>query len=250
MKHGLMNSDHKTERTGGLHATDFAHSSELLACAHRDSHAVSPSTSIVSRLLNTLEAAPGWNKFLLVLDILWLRYHSSKHGSRESAAVLAEKLEGRSGLVLIVCKGNICRSPFLAGYLNDRLPKGLVSFKSAGLRGQEETLPPQAAIEIASNFGIDLSTHKARLLRDEDMESADIIIGMEPIHHLEFCMRRFKWRRKFLLLRTLEKAPDSLRVPDPFGQDTGAFHECYALLAKDAEILLSALRKVRKEDAV
>lgn len=80
-----------------------------------------------------------------------------------------------------------------------------------------------------------------RPLTKKDAGIADMIIGMEPMHHIEFCLRFFRWRRKFLLVRTLEDRPESLRLSDPYGEDETAFRRCYKSLAADAEILLSLL---------
>jgi hypothetical protein len=70
---------------------------------------------------------------------------------------------------------------------------------------------------------------------------------MEPIHHVEFLLRYFRWRKKFLLLRALESRPPSLIVPDPFDKSPETFRDCFALLARDGQVLLSALRAVTNE---
>ena len=199
---------------------------------------------IISRLFSGLESFPGWGRLVRILDGLYIYYHRKRNGSKQPVDILVEKLAVNSGVVIVVCKGNICRSPFLAEYLNKKASYKGVSFISAGLKSQESNVPPHNAIESASRFGIDLSSHRARLLKDEDVKSADLIVGMEPIHHLEFCLRYIRWRRKFLLLRALEDAPESLKLSDPFGRDRGGFQECYGLLAQDGETLLSAIQKL------
>lgn len=80
---------------------------------------------------------------------------------------------------------------------------------------------------------------------DKAVESADLIVGMEPIHHVEFCLRYFRWRHKFLLLRTLEKGSNSMKLADPFGQDQDSFRKCYELLVHDGDILLSAIEELQ-----
>lgn len=201
----------------------------------------------ISRLMNHLESVPGWSRLARLLDAWYLRRFRICHRSKKPAVILADKFSHTSGVAIIICKGNICRSPFLAEYLNKKAPNGSISFDSAALRIQGNITPPLNAVENAADLGIDLSSHRAKPLAPEAVESADLIIGMEPIHHLEFCLKYFRWRHKFLLLRTLETEPDSLKLPDPFGQDQDVFHKCYKALARDGDILFSAIQELREQ---
>jgi protein-tyrosine phosphatase len=193
-------------------------------------------------VLNKLESVPGWSRFNRLLDALYLRHH--RNNQNKLADMLAEKLPRRPDTIVIICKGNICRSPFLAEYLNKAASNGALSFRSAALRGQGNGKPPQNAIESAAGFGVDISSHQASLLMDEVVESADLIIGMEPIHHVEFCLRYFRWRHKFLLLRAIEKESGSMKLADPFGRGKDGFRACYELLARDGDILLARIEEL------
>lgn len=201
---------------------------------------------MASRLFDTLESAPGWSKTVSAVDRLYVWHFRRTARSKNNNNPLFADYRHRSGVVLIVCKGNICRSPFLAHYLRGMCADKSITFESAGFRAKKDAVSPPAAIESAAELGVDLGTHRARPLRDKDVESADLIVGMEPIHHLEFCLRYSQWRRKFVLLRTLEATPGSLKLPDPFGCDTSAFQQCYQLLARDGERLLAVLQTARK----
>lgn len=199
-------------------------------------------SSFFSRLFNRLELIPGWSRACRLVDALYL-YHHRIVNNRKPRTELVKKSDGGSISVLIICKGNICRSPFLEKYLRANHVGNNVLFASAGLRTQQSDAPPQEAIDIAAaDFGIDLSGHRPKPLNTLDVEETDLIIGMEPIQHIEFCMRYFKSRKKLLLLRALEEMPDSLRLRDPYGENENAFRECYTQLARDAQILLANLR--------
>ena len=85
---------------------------------------------------------------------------------------------GDARRILVVCKGNICRSPFAEAYLKRRGP-GL-EVESAGHYPAEGRESPPAACEAALRFGVDLSRHRSRVLTRGQVEWADLILIFEP----------------------------------------------------------------------
>jgi len=94
--------------------------------------------------------------------------------------------------VLVICTGNICRSPYGESKLKELLPELKVT--SAGLETKISRLqgkPANAlAIKIASEFGIDISQHKAKQLTQELVDEYDLILTMEA-HQLEELHKAF-----------------------------------------------------------
>jgi protein-tyrosine phosphatase len=87
--------------------------------------------------------------------------------------------------IVIVCTGNQFRSPIVEGLLRSsshRLPLHASSVGTANL-GPAHALPE--AIELASEFGVDLSAHRARTLRNVDLSGADLVLGFEGAHVAE-----------------------------------------------------------------
>lgn len=84
--------------------------------------------------------------------------------------------------VLIICTGNICRSPYAEAKLKQLLPQ--IKIASAGLATEVSRLQnkpaDRLAIKIAEEFDVDLSTHKANQITQELVEEYDIILAMEP----------------------------------------------------------------------
>ena len=84
--------------------------------------------------------------------------------------------------VLIVCLGNICRSPMAEGWLRDRIARdpalhGRVTVDSAGLGDWHAGQPPDPrAIRTAAAHGIDISMQRARMLTTQDFEDFDLIL--------------------------------------------------------------------------
>lgn len=87
--------------------------------------------------------------------------------------------------VLIVCTGNTCRSPLAAALLERRLaaegPDG-ITVASAGTGAMDGAPASEGAYLVALEAGLDLSTHRARLLTPELVREADLILTMSRTH--------------------------------------------------------------------
>src|SRR6266540_1039065 len=89
------------------------------------------------------------------------------------------------GTILLVCTGNICRSPmasgFLAGLLRDQGVHG-VSVESCGVSAWEGSPATPEAVEAMRERGLDISGHVARRMNRRIIEAADLIVGMASEH--------------------------------------------------------------------
>lgn len=90
--------------------------------------------------------------------------------------------------VLVVCVGNICRSPLGERLLAKALPG--MTIGSAGLAAVVGAVADSDASAVAAEIGIDLGGHVARQLTTEIGAGHDLILVMEPSHRAEI-MRRF-----------------------------------------------------------
>ena len=88
--------------------------------------------------------------------------------------------------VLVVCTGNVCRSPIAEGLLRAALEARLgdeaPSVSSAGTMGWEGSGADPASVEAAAERGVDISAHRARELRSEEAVGADLVLGMAREH--------------------------------------------------------------------
>jgi protein-tyrosine phosphatase len=80
--------------------------------------------------------------------------------------------------VLIVCVGNICRSPMAEGLLRSRLPDR-ARVASAGLAALEGRGADPLAVEVMARRGIDIAAHRARQLTPELLAGAELVLVME-----------------------------------------------------------------------
>jgi protein-tyrosine-phosphatase len=88
--------------------------------------------------------------------------------------------------ILVICTGNLCRSPFGERLLRRRLAElGVrgVAVASAGIGAVPGTPCPANVLEAAHDWGLDLSGHRSRQLCAGDMEEAGLILTMERYHY-------------------------------------------------------------------
>jgi len=127
--------------------------------------------------------------------------------------------------VLVVCHGNICRSPYAAGALRRLVPPP-VRVESAGLVGPHRSAPPEA-VDVAGERGIDLRRHSSRLASPAAIAKADLVIVMEPGQAAS--LRSIgRPKRPILALGDLDPAPVTHRtIRDPVEQPRHVFAESY-----------------------
>ena len=87
--------------------------------------------------------------------------------------------------MLVVCTGNICRSPMTVGMLRHLLPKKFkenITVSSAGTDALHGNQATDFAIQAMQYYGIDISDHRARSLSRSMVVEADLILAMEKYH--------------------------------------------------------------------
>jgi len=133
--------------------------------------------------------------------------------------------------VLLVCLGNICRSPTAEGVMRSLLAEqGLVEryyLDSAGTAGWHVGKAPDArAIQAAAKRGIDLSLLRARQVAEADFARFDYLLAMDSSNYHDLLAIR-PANARAQIERLLRFAPDGspLDVPDPYyGGEEGFEH--------------------------
>jgi protein-tyrosine-phosphatase len=134
--------------------------------------------------------------------------------------------------VLFVCTGNICRSPLAAALLDRALKsRGLneVTVTSAGTGAWDGAPASEGAYLVALETGLDLSSHRARLLTRELVEQADLILTMAR-HHRARVDELGGEGRVFVLGEYVGRDSNDCEVSDPFGGLIDVYRETYAEL--------------------
>lgn len=149
--------------------------------------------------------------------------------------------------VVMVCTGNICRSPTAEGVLRHRLQSmGLgdaVRVESAGVQGWHAGEPPDERSQAhAKRRGYDLSSQRARALVDEDFERADLLLAMDAGHLREMIRRcPAAWRPKLGLLLDHAATFQGRDVPDPYYGGAEGFERVLDLIEAACEPLAATL---------
>jgi protein-tyrosine phosphatase len=142
--------------------------------------------------------------------------------------------------VLVVCTGNICRSPTGEGVLKHLAEKEnlAIQFDSAGTHDYHVgEAPDRRAIAHAKRRGYDLSGLRARQVVPEDFEKFDLVLAMDR-GHLKILERMCPAgsRHKLRLFAAGEE------VPDPYYGGAEHFEQALDLIEKAAKRLLDELR--------
>jgi len=129
--------------------------------------------------------------------------------------------------VLVVCVGNICRSPTAEWLLRHRLERDGVTIESAGLAALVGNPIDPIAESVLVEHGISAAGHVARQLTPDMINAADIVLVMDRRHmsavHAQVPHARGK---TFLLGRWQNDAA----VPDPYGKARPAFEQAFTMI--------------------
>jgi protein-tyrosine phosphatase len=146
--------------------------------------------------------------------------------------------------VLMVCLGNICRSPLAEGILKSKLIRSKIFIDSAGTGAYHVgEKPDKRSIAIAQEFGIDITTQQARKFVVEDFERFDLIYVMDNSNYTNVIglarNEEDKNKVKFILNEVFPG--ENLDVPDPYyGGDYG-FKNVYKMLDEACDIIAKKL---------
>ncbi len=147
-------------------------------------------------------------------------------------------LRGIPPRVVVVCYGNICRSPFAKAYLLQRLGElGLsdVEIDSAGLYGPDRPANTQAKA-AAHSFGLDLAGHKSRLFLGHDTGQATLVLAMTRSQR-NILTRQFGVPQdRIELLGDFDvEDPPSREIADPYGQSDEQFKAVFNGIARSID---------------
>lgn len=134
--------------------------------------------------------------------------------------------------ILIVCVGNICRSPTAEYLLRHRLSANGASVESAGLGALVGKPMDATALQLLSEHGIDGSAHQARQITSAMLRDADLVLAMEREHVAGMMRMAPEASGKVMLLDRWGRGGD---IPDPYRQSREAFEHVYDLIERGVQ---------------
>ncbi len=154
----------------------------------------------------------------------------------------------RVKLILMVCSGNVCRSPMAEGLLKEELRRrnlegirvvsaGVVAYH--GLPAVE-----MAALVCKNEDDLDITGHRSRALSVDMVEGADMVLVMQRHQGEDIRGTLSRARGKIRLLGSFA-ADDrgDAEIPDPAGPSYQEFHRCYKRIRRAVLALADSLEK-------
>jgi protein-tyrosine phosphatase len=129
--------------------------------------------------------------------------------------------------VLMVCAGNICRSPTAEYVLKSKLTDKNITITSAGLTALVGKSADAMAQKIALSHGVVMDSHQGQQLSSQLIATNSVILVMEQRHLNDVHSRYPEARGKTFLLG---KWINNAEIPDPYRQSQEAFEHVYALI--------------------
>src|SRR2546430_7105602 len=211
--------------------------SKAIASAHRGRSPVPMEQGFVSGLLSRFSRVP--DRLL-------------RNGRRRAALGALASAARVPASVLVICNGNIFRSPFAAAVLRRALELrglGRVRVDSAGFAGAGRPTPADA-VAAAARRAIDLSRHASQLVMADVVRAADLIVVMDALQRRMICERFGRSSRGVLLLRGFDPLPVASRgIEDPVEQGPEVCAQVYARIERWLEELAQALASIAQQPA-
>jgi protein-tyrosine phosphatase len=148
--------------------------------------------------------------------------------------------------VLMVCLGNICRSPLAEGILVSKVNADKIFVDSAGTGAYHiGKLPDERSIEVARKYGIDITNQRARKFTVKDFDTFDYIYAMDESNYQNILMlaRTNQDKSKVQLILNETHPSKNLAVPDPYYGGNLGFENVYTMLEEACEIIANKLSK-------
>lgn len=148
--------------------------------------------------------------------------------------------------VLMVCLGNICRSPLAEGILKSKVDPNKVSIDSAGTGSWHvDHSPDPRSISVGKRYGVDITEQRGRQFEPADFDRFDHIYVMDTSNYEDvIAQARHDADIKKVRLILDEIFPgEKVDVPDPYHGGEHGFENVFQMLDEACEIIASKLNK-------
>lgn len=134
--------------------------------------------------------------------------------------------------VLMVCLGNICRSPLAHGILESKAPSNWLVDSAGTSAWHEGERPDTRSILTAKGRGLDIDDQRSRPFMSEDFDKFDIIFAMDSSNftNITKLAPNEKAKSKVRLIMNEAYPNKNIQVPDPYTGGQSGFEDVYDML--------------------
>jgi len=180
-------------------------------------------------------------------EILKRAYHAIRnlpdrllHRRRHLAVRRRLSRAQRPRKILVVCQGNLCRSPYMQAVLQRALPE--LAVMSAGFSGSDHPIP-QISVTLSAKRGLDLSRYRSRPLTQSTVRNADLVIVMNSDQAREIARRFPVNRARIVIAADLDPRFDANRaIKDPWNQSGDVYESSFDRMDRCAATLVTVLQ--------
>jgi protein-tyrosine phosphatase len=140
--------------------------------------------------------------------------------------------------ILVLCEGNICRSPMAAGILAAALPGARV--ESAGLAALIGMPADETAIRLLTGRGIDIRPHRAVQVTRELCQRAELVLVMSTLQRQEVERQYPTTCGRVFRIGEFDKRD----IPDPYRKPEMAFRDALELIEAGSRAWLQRIRRI------
>lgn len=150
--------------------------------------------------------------------------------------------------ILMVCLGNICRSPLAAGILAHKMQAAGIAAQvhSAGTADYHVGEPAdRRSIETARKHNIDITSHIGRQLKATDFDSYDTIYAMDRDNYRNILAktRNDKDKAKVKMLMNEVLPHENIEIPDPYYGGAEGFENVYRMINMASDEIIDKIKK-------
>jgi len=178
-------------------------------------------------------------KLYHILRTNFARLQAVRTSYKRTAACAGKK-------VLVICYGNIYRSPFAGVYMADRLGQYGYEVRSAGVYGVSGRSSNEAYVSEVASYGVDLSDHRSTAMDRELINWADYVVVMDRHNYHALTLAAPDASDKVLWLGAFDTSSQDVEIEDPYGGSSELQQVVIDKLIRCSDNLISELVTVVK----
>ena len=145
--------------------------------------------------------------------------------------------------ILMVCLGNICRSPLAEGILKSKLSNKFIVDSAGTANYHTGSTPDKRSVAVARKYGLDISNLKGRQFVVSDFDTFDFIYVMDESNHqnvLKLARNDEDISKVEYILNEVHQ-DQNFEVPDPYYGGDHGFENVYQMLDEACDVIAKNL---------